>query len=158
MQCNVTIRNAPSHNPPLGSSCQPGFSLQHFSWQCEWWEGQRGFTLWWKFFVDKHPSSQLKKSVVFGSKTTDFVQLLCRDYEWRIREESVKVLYQERVGEKKTLSPTNKHIIYRKLKSASIALANGESKSATNDNKLHEVPELQKLVSRATEEIVCGTS
>ena len=39
-----------------------------------------------------------------------------------------------------------------------IALANGESKSATAENKLHEVPKLQRLVSRATEEIVCGTS
>ena len=39
-----------------------------------------------------------------------------------------------------------------------ISLANGESKSATADNKLHEVPKLQKLVSRATEEIVCGMS
>ena len=39
-----------------------------------------------------------------------------------------------------------------------IVLAKGESKSANADNKFEEVPKLQKLVSRATEEIVCGMS
>ena len=38
------------------------------------------------------------------------------------------------------------------------AIAKGESKSASADNKLEEGPKLQKLVSRATEEIVCGMS
>ena len=39
-----------------------------------------------------------------------------------------------------------------------IVFAKGESKSASTDNKFEEAPKLQKLVSKATEEIVCGMS
>ena len=39
-----------------------------------------------------------------------------------------------------------------------IVLAERQSKSAAVDNKLEEGPKLQRLVSRVTEEIVCGMS
>ena len=61
-----------------------------------------------EIFVDKHPSSQLKKSVVFGSKTTDFGQLLEILSEWFGKRVLKYCTKKEWV--KKTLSPTNKHI------------------------------------------------
>ena len=74
MQCNVTIRNAPSHNPPLGSSCQA--SPYNTSDGSVSGEKDRGDLHSGGNFLLTDPSSRLKKSVVFGSKTTDFGQLL----------------------------------------------------------------------------------
>ena len=107
MQCNVTIRNAPSHNPPLGSSCQA--SPYNTSDGSVSGEKDRGDLHSGGNFCWQTPLLSIEKICGLWLKNHRFWSTP-RDFEWMIREESVKVLYQERVGEKKTLSPTNKHI------------------------------------------------